>query len=67
MKGGVANYDTAEQAIREYVAARRAEFSFTQRIERMRWEKNVLAPAVDDVKQEILEGRMPKLELPRGT
>jgi hypothetical protein len=64
MKGGVANYDEHEQALREYVAARRAEFAFKQRIERMRWERDVLAPAVEEVKQQILEGQAPTLELP---
>lgn len=64
MKGGVANYDDHEQALREYVAQQRAQFAFRQRIERMRWEKTVLAPAVADVKQQILEGAVPTLELP---
>jgi hypothetical protein len=46
------------------VAARRAEFAFKQRIERMRWEATVLAPAVEQVKQDILAGKAPALELP---
>jgi hypothetical protein len=64
MKGGVANYDEAEQSLREYVASKRAEFAFRQRIERMRWEKDVLAPAVEERKQDILAGLRPTLELP---
>jgi len=64
MKGGVADYSDEEQALREYVAARRAEFAFKQRVERMRWEKNVLAPDVANVKADLLEGIVPTLELP---
>ena len=64
MKGGVADYSDEEQALREYVAARRAEFAFKQRVERMRWEKNVLAKDVADVKAELLHGEAPTLELP---
>lgn len=67
MKGGVASYDASEQALREFVAAKRAEFAFRQRIERMRWEKDVLAPAVTDAEQAILAGRTPTLELSSGT
>lgn len=67
MRGGVANYDQAEQSLREFVAARRAEFAFKQRVERMRWEASVLAPAVAEVKQEILAGHAPVVELPNAS
>jgi hypothetical protein len=67
MRGGVARYDDNEQALREFVAAQRAEFSFKQRLERMRWEKEVLAPAVERVEKQILEGQKPVLELPDAT
>lgn len=66
MKGGVSRWDDAEQALREFVVARKAEFAFRQRIERLRWEKDVLGPEVDQVKQEILDGQLPQLVLSRG-
>jgi hypothetical protein len=44
----------------------KAAFALAQKIEKQRWEIEVLAPAQDRVVQQLNEGLMPVLELPTG-
>lgn len=66
MKGRVYSYDGAEQALREWTTAQRAAFALKQRIEKQRWESEVLAPAQENIVAMIHEGSAPVLQLPEG-
>ena len=66
MRGRVYEWSDAEQALREWTAAQRAAFAFKQRIERQRWEREVLAPAQERLVAQINAGQMPRLELTEG-
>lgn len=66
MKGRIYSYDEAEQALREWTTAQRAAFALKQRIEKQRWESEVLAPAQERIVAEIQEGTAPRLLLPEG-
>lgn len=66
MRGRVYGYSEAEQALREWSTAQRAAFSLKQRIEKQRWESEILAPAQEALVAEIQRGQMPVLELPEG-
>jgi len=66
VKGRVYSYDDAEQALREWTTAQRAAFALKQRIEKQRWESEVLAPAQERIVHEIQAGEAPVLELPEG-
>lgn len=66
MRGRVYDWSEPEQALREWTTAQRAAFALKQRIERQRWERDVLAPAQAQVVTEIQAGRLPVLELPSG-
>ncbi|HET6568927.1 MAG TPA: hypothetical protein VFG50_13255 [Rhodothermales bacterium] len=59
-------YSEAEQALREWTTAQRAAFALKQRVERQRWEAEVLAPAQERIVAEIQAGQAPVLELPEG-
>lgn len=67
MKGGVSEYTEQEQAIREFTAMRRAEFSFRQKIEKQRWERDELVPAVKNYQDQLNRGTAPSLELEAGS
>lgn len=66
MKGRVYAYSDAEQALREWTTAQRAAFQLKQRVERQRWEIEVLAPAQEKIVDMIQAGSAPVLELPEG-
>jgi hypothetical protein len=66
VRGRVYGYSEAEQALREWSTAQRAAFSLKQRIEKQRWESEVLAPAQEQLVAEIQRGQLPVLELPEG-
>lgn len=66
MRGRVYGWSDPEQALREWTTAQRAAFALKQRIERQRWEAEVLAPAQEQVVQQINDGQAPVLELPEG-
>lgn len=66
MRGRTYEWSDAEQALREWTTAQRAAFSLRQRIERQRWEREVLAPAQAELVREITAGQLPVLELPEG-
>lgn len=66
MRGRVYGWSDAEQALREWTTAQRAAFALKQRVERQRWEAEVLAPAQERVVAQIQEGSAPVLELPEG-
>lgn len=66
MKGRVYAYSGAEQALREWTAAQRAVFALRQRVEKQRWESEVLAPAQANIVDQIAEGQAPVLEIPEG-
>lgn len=66
MKGRVYGYSDAEQALREWTTAQRAAFSLKQKIEKQRWEADVLAPAQERIVAEIQRGTSPVIELPEG-
>jgi hypothetical protein len=66
MRGRVYDWSDAEQSLREWTGAQRAAFALRQRIERQRWEREVLAPAQAQIVAEINEGQVPVLELPEG-
>lgn len=66
MRGRVYGYSGVEQALREWTTAQRAAYALRQRVERMRWESEVLAPAQERIVAEIHEGSAPVLELPEG-
>jgi hypothetical protein len=62
----VYGFTDVEQAMREWTTAQRAMFSLRQRIEKQRWESEVLAPAQSAILAQIHEGTAPVLELPEG-
>lgn len=64
MRGRVYDWSEPEQALREWTTAQRAAFTLRQRIEKQRWERDVLAPAQAKIVAEIQAGQMPLLELP---
>jgi hypothetical protein len=66
VRGRTYGWTEAEQALREWTTAQRAAYALKQRIERQRWESDVLAPAQARIVAEIHEGRAPVLELPEG-
>lgn len=66
MKGRVYAYDATEQSLREWTAAQRAMFSLKQKIEKQRWESEVLAPAQERIVAAIHAGTAPVIELPEG-
>lgn len=66
MRGRTYAFTDTEQALREWKTAQRAAFALKQRIEKQRWESEVLAPAEARIVAEIQEGRAPVLELPEG-
>ena len=66
MRGRVYEWSDPEQALREWTTAQRAAYALKQRIERQRWEREVLAPAQEDLVAEITAGRMPRVELTEG-
>jgi uncharacterized protein YllA (UPF0747 family) len=53
-----------EQDLAEFKAKLRAELAFKQRIERLRWERDVLAPAVTEYTKQLNRGTTTLLELP---
>lgn len=66
MRGRIYEWSDAEQALREWTTAQRAAYALRQRVERLRWEREVLAPAQAQISAQITEGRAPVLELPEG-
>lgn len=66
MKGRIYSYTDVEMALREWTTAQRAAFALKQRVEKMRWESDVLAPAQENIVAMINEGSAPVLELPEG-
>lgn len=66
MRGRTYPFTDVEQALREWTTAQRAAYALKQRIEKQRWESEVLAPAQSRVLQEISTGKAPILELPEG-
>ncbi len=56
----------AEQDLAEFKAMKRAEFAFKQRVERLRWERDELQPAVADFVQQLNAGKAEALELPNA-
>lgn len=65
MRGRVYGWSESEQELREWTAAARAAFALRQRIERQRWERDVLAPAQAELVNQITAGSSPgPLELP---
>lgn len=67
MRGRLYEWDPAEQALREWTAAQRAAFALKQRIEKQRWEREVLAPAQEQLVVMLQEGTAPMLTLPEMT
>lgn len=66
MRGRVYPFTDVEQALREWNTAQRALFSLRQRIEKQRWESEVLAPAQAKIVEQIHAGSVTVLELPEG-
>ena len=64
MRGRVYDWSEPEQALREWTAAQRAAFALKQRIEKQRWERDVLAPAQAKIVAEIQQGIMPRITVP---
>lgn len=64
MRGSVRQDSDAERQLREFVALKRAEFAFKQRVERIRWEQESLVPAVRAYEQQLTAGTAEVLELP---
>jgi hypothetical protein len=56
-----------EQQLAEYKAMLRAEFAFRQKVERLRWERDTLAPAVAEYTAQLNAGTAKALELPDAT
>ncbi len=63
MRGNMDPRSEQEQRLAEYKAMLRAEFAFKQRVERLRWERETLGPAVQKYAHDLLEGVAPALEL----
>lgn len=66
MRGRIYRFDETEQSLREWTAAQRAAFALRQRVEKQRWENEVLAPAQGEILRLIHEGQAPVLQLPEG-
>lgn len=66
MRGRVYEWSDPEQALREWTTAQRAAYALKQRIEKQRWEREVLAPAQEDLVAGITAGVMPRVELTEG-
>lgn len=66
MRGRVYTWSEAEQALREWNTAQKAAFALRQRVEKQRWENEVLAPAQARIVEAITAGEVPVLELPEG-
>ena len=64
MKGRLHGWDATEQALREWTAAQRAAYALKTKIEKQRWENEVLAPAQEKLVQQIQDGLVPVLTLP---
>ena len=64
IKGGIGDYGKEGQSLREYVAHRKAQYAFRAKIEKQRWEQEVLLPEVEAVKLRLLAGESVDLELP---
>lgn len=64
MRGRVYGWSEAEQDLREWTTAARAAFALRQRIERQRWERDVLAPAQEKLVRQLNDGVSVTLELP---
>ena len=64
MKGAVGEFTEQEQRLREFIAMKRAEFAFRQRVERLRWEQETLVPATKAYEAALQRGEAPVLELP---
>ena len=56
----------ARTALRQARAAKVAEFTFKQRLERIEWEENELLPYLEELKLEIGAGNLPVIELLEG-
>ena len=67
MKGGVGEFTEQEQRLREFIALKRAEFAFKQRIERQRWEQDTLVPEAQKYERQLQAGTAQALELPDGS
>lgn len=66
MRGRLYEWDDTEQQLREWTTAQKAAFALRQKIERQRWERDVLAPAQARVEAQITAGTATVLELPEG-
>jgi hypothetical protein len=66
VRGRTYPFTDVEQALREWTTAQRAAYALKQRIEKQRWESEVLAPAQATILEEIQLGTAPVLELPEG-
>ena len=66
MRGRTYAFTDVEQALREWTTAQRAAFALKQRIEKQRWERDVLAPAQARIVEALQEGQAPVIELPEG-
>lgn len=64
MRGRTYEWSEPEQALREWTTAQKAAFALRQKVEKQRWESEVLAPAQERIVQQIQEGRAPVLQLP---
>lgn len=64
MRGQMDTRTDAEQQLAEFKAMKRAEFAFKQRVERLRWERDELAPAVQKFTRQLTAGTAEALELP---
>jgi hypothetical protein len=67
MKTGVSKYTKQEQELREVLTAKRAEFTFRQKVERQRWEQEVLAPFAAECEKRLARGESIRLELSDGS
>ncbi len=66
MKGYVGEFTPEEQKLREFVAVKRAEYALQQRIDKQRWEQEVLVPAVKDYQRQLKRGKSKRAELTSG-
>jgi uncharacterized coiled-coil DUF342 family protein len=55
----------AEQDLAEFKAMKRAEFAFRQKVERLRWERDELAPAVQEYVEQLNLRTAERVELPK--
>lgn len=61
MRGLIHEWDDQEQALREWTTAQRAAFTLKQRVEKQRWERDVLAPAQAKIAAQIGRGVAPEV------